>query len=79
MVKKLYISILIFILIIFFQKKKKLNNNYKVIGSIKAILSNKIKEKFNKNITYMNSLYITGGLKFGNFLISLNNAIIFCE
>jgi len=27
----------------------------------------------------MNSLYITGGLKFGNFLISLNNAIIFCE
>jgi hypothetical protein len=79
MAKKLYISILIFILIIFFQKKKKLNNNYKVIGSIKTILSNKIKEKFNKNITYMNSLYITGGLKFGNFLISLNNAIIFCE
>ena len=27
----------------------------------------------------MNSLYITGGLKFGNFLIAINNAIIFCE
>ena len=77
MVKKLYIFI--FILIIFLQKKIELDNNYKVIKSIKRRLSYKIKNHFNKNIYYLNSLYITGTLKFGNFLISLNNAIIFCE
>ena len=70
---------MILILIILKKKKKKLDNNYKVIKSIKRRLSDQIKKHFNKSITSMNSLYITGGLKFGNFLISLNNAIIFCE
>lgn len=79
MVKKLYIKILIFIFMNFFLQKKKLDNNYKIIKSIKRRLKYKIKKKFKKNIAHMNSLYITGALKFGNFLISLNNAIIFCE
>jgi hypothetical protein len=33
----------------------------------------------NINIKYLDSLYIIGSYNFGNFIISLNNAIIFCE
>ena len=32
-----------------------------------------------KNLTRVNSIYITGKARFGNFLISINNAIIACE
>ena len=38
-----------------------------------------INKDFKKNITYIDSLYIFGRYRFGNFLISLNNALIFCE
>ena len=58
--------------------KIELNNN---------ILKNKEKKHFfliiskiyNKSFNHANILYIEGSLKFGNFIISLNNAIIICE
>ena len=42
-------------------------------------IQNKIFKILKKNITYINTLYIKSHLRFGNYFISLNNAIIFCE
>ena len=55
------------------------NNNSKIVNVIRRNLKNKIYQYFKKNITHVNSLYINGISRFGNYLISLNNAIIFCE
>ena len=55
------------------------SNNSKIFNNIKRILKDKIYKYFNKNITNIDSLYIKGNLRFGNYFISLNNAIIFCE
>jgi len=58
----------------------KLNkNNYKIIKIIKRNIEDKFFKTQKKNITYVNTLYIYGHLRFGNYFISLNNAIIFCE
>jgi len=40
---------------------------------------NKIFRKIRKNLTHINSIYITGRISFGNMIISINNAIIMCE
>ena len=56
-------------------KNSQKNNMAKIIN----ILKRKIYNKTNKNKTYINILYIKGISRFGNYLISLNNAIIFCE
>ena len=50
------------------------NNQSQKINFIKRNIYNIIKNK-----TCINTLYIKGYLRFGNYLISLNNAIIFCE
>ena len=55
------------------------SNSSKIFNNIKRLLKNKIYKYFNKNITNIDSLYIKGNLRFGNYFISLNNAIIFCE
>ena len=47
--------------------------------NIKRTLQYKIYKHSNKNLTYINTLYINGNSRFGNYFISLNNAIIFCE
>ena len=52
------------------------NNMSKIINIIKRNIPNKNNKK---NKTYINILYIKGHMRFGNYLISLNNAIIFCE
>ena len=52
------------------------NNKSKYI--IKRNLSDKIKNLKN-NKTIINTLIIIGNMRFGNFFVSLNNAIIFCE
>jgi hypothetical protein len=52
-----------------------LNNNPKIFNIKKHELQGLIKNKIN----YLDSLYIIGRMKFGNFMISINNAIIFCE
>ena len=51
------------------------HKNYKIFKKIKHELYHIIK----KRIKYIDSLYIIGCLKFGNFIICLNNAIILCE
>ena len=51
------------------------NNRDKIIKDI----NNKIFGILKKNFTYINVLYIKSLRRFGNFFISLNNAIILCE
>ena len=46
---------------------------------IKKILLFKIFKKIRRNINNINTLYIKGNSRFGNYFISLNNAIIYCE
>ena len=70
--------LLFFIFFIFIRNKKSstfLNKNKKMFNIIKHELQGLIK----KNINSIDSLYITGTIKFGNFIISINNAILFCE
>lgn len=55
------------------------NDSLKIINNIKINLQNQIYKTFNKNITSINSMYIIGRMRFGNYFIGLNNAIIFCE
>lgn len=59
------------------------NKNSKINNFIKENLTHKINIlKNNKNDTntnYFNTLYIIRKMRFGNYFISLNNAIIFCE
>jgi hypothetical protein len=62
-----------------FSKRNKKNNNYEIYYSIKRRLYNIISNILKKNITSIDSLIINGSFNFGNFMISLNNAIIFCE
>ena len=38
-----------------------------------------INKQFKKNISHIESLYIIGSFNFGNFIICLNKALIFCE
>jgi hypothetical protein len=82
MIKKfknvLILIILNFIFYIFIGNKKSsisLNNNSKMFN----ITKHKLQGLINNNINYIDSLYIIGRLNFGNFIISVNNAIIFCE
>ena len=58
---------------------KNKNSNSLYFNNIKKTLQNIIYKMFKKNITYINRLFIKGHLRFGNYFISLNNAIIFCE
>ena len=52
-------------------------NQFQTINFIKKNIYDKIKKL--KNKTNINTLIIKGKLRFGNYLVSLNNAIIFCE
>ena len=72
-----YISILIKKLS--FTKKKSNNQKYKIFNIIKNKLHYIINGNLKKNISYIDSLYIIGKYKFGNFIICLNKAILFCE
>ena len=54
-------------------------NNLNIKNNIKLYLFNKLFIKAKKNLTYVDFLYIKGQARFGNFLICINNAIIFCE
>jgi hypothetical protein len=63
----------------FFSNNYSKNNSYIIFNNIKRTLKDKIYKYLKKNITNINSLYIIGNLRFGNYYISLNNAILFCE
>jgi len=58
--------------------KRNLNNNQSNINYIKRKIHLIIK-KLKQNKTNINTLYIKGNMRFGNYFASLNNAIIFCE
>lgn len=78
--KKVLIIILLFFYFLIFSKNKKQlfllkNHNYKIF----KIIKHELQDLLNKRIFYLDSLYIIGSYNFGNFIISLNNAIIFCE
>ena len=87
MINKIIKLILIFeilIILIFLKNsimyitiKNFLRNNSKRL--IKKILLSKMFKKTKKNINRVNSLIIKGNSRFGNFFISINNAIIYCE
>jgi hypothetical protein len=55
------------------------NNNFKNINIELLNLKDKLFKQFKKNISNIDTLYIEGYMRFGNYLVSLNNAIIFCE
>ena len=74
-----YIFIFIIIKIPLFSKNALNNHNYEINKTIKKELQNLINKKLKKKINYIDSLFIIGNYRFGNFLISLNKAIIFCE
>jgi hypothetical protein len=72
--------ILLFFYFFILTKNKKLlfllkNRNYKN----SKIIKRELQDLLNINIKYLDSLFIIGSYNFGNFIISLNNAIIFCE
>lgn len=54
-------------------------NSSNFLNILKQKLIKKINKKIGKNLFHINSIYITGKAKFGNMIISINNAIIFCE
>lgn len=73
-----FIILIIFISSIFMRNKKSsnsLNKNLIIFETIKHKLQGLIKRK----TSYIDSLYIVGKYAFGNFIIAINNAIIFCE
>ena len=55
-----------------------INNKSKIFNYIKRNLKSIIK-KLKRNNTSINTLYIIKNMRFGNYFVSLNNAIIFCE
>jgi len=54
-------------------------NNPIIFKFAKQNLINEIYKKLRKNLFNINLIYISGSLRFGNFLIAINNAIIVCE
>ena len=61
---------------IYFKKVFSIKNKKKIM---KKIFLSKIFEKTRRNINIFNTLFIKGELRFGNFFISVNNAIVYCE
>ena len=49
------------------------------IKIMKKIFLYNIFKMTRKNINNINSLFIKGKYRFGNFFLSINNAIIYCE
>ena len=79
--KKILKLILVFLMIIFLVysiiSKSILKNNKSQI--IKKILLSKIFKITRRNINNISTIFIIGKANFGNYFISINNAIIYCE
>ena len=67
--KSLFISII----------PKSIFNNPKIFKFAKQNLINEIYKKLRMNLINLNLIYVSGSVRFGNFLITINNAIIVCE
>ena len=55
------------------------NSNDSLILKEKDDFLSQIREQFKKNISSIEIIYLIGKIRFGNLLISLNNAIFMCE
>ena len=79
MVKILLIILLIYLLKYFtiYISKNFLKNNKKKI--IKKVLLSKIFKLTNRSINNISILFINNQTRFGNYFISINNAIIYCK
>ena len=62
---------------IIFISKIFLKNNKKII--MKKVLLSKIYKKYRKNINNIRILFLKNKIRFGNYFISINNAIVYCE
>jgi hypothetical protein len=71
------LKIILFEYSIIFISKIFLINNKKTI--IKKILLSKIFKENRKNINNINTLFIKNKMRFGNYFISINNAIVYCQ
>ena len=58
---------------------KSIFNNSNIFKFAKQNLINEIYNKLKKNLININLIYVSGSVRFGNFLITINNAIIVCE
>ena len=79
-IKKLIFNILIILILMKYSTiytKLFFGNNKKKL--MKKIILYKIFKLTRKNINNINYLFIKGKSRFGNFFISINNAIIYCE
>jgi len=83
MAKIIKISLFFFIIIILkyclmvLNSKIFIKNNKKKI--MKKVILSKIYINFSRKINNINILFIKGKARFGNFMLSMNNAIIYCE
>jgi len=83
MAKLIKISLFFFIIIflnyifILLNSKIFLKNNKKKI--MKKVILSKIFINFSRKINNINVLFIKGKARFGNFMMCMNNAIIYCE
>lgn len=79
----IFFEILVLIYEIYFNSRKKIilkkKNNNTAAKNIKTSIYKLLYKFSKKNLVNIDSLYINGIMRFGNYLISLNNAIIFCE
>ena len=55
------------------------SNNSKLFSEIKEELLEKFSKEFNKNLTQINTVFITSKWYFGNSYISMNNIVFYCE
>ena len=81
---KLIIYLQLFILLYFINSRHNfliLKNYFKNNKNniIKKILLNRICKNHRRKLKKINALFIKGNGRFGNFFISINNAIIYCE
>lgn len=75
----IYFETLILLNFIIHPKKTISKNKTKINISIKKNIYNLVYKFSKKKLIFIDSLYIRGIMRFGNSLLSLNNAIIFCE
>ena len=78
-IPKLNLVFLMIIFLVYFIISKSINIKKNKNQIIKKILLYKIFKLTRKNINNISSIFISGKAHFGNYFISINNAIIYCE
>ena len=63
----------------YFSLKELPSNNLKLFSEIKEQLLQKFSKEFNKNLTQINTVFLTSKWYFGNSYIAMNNIVFYCE